>query len=255
MSKLQKPENIPAVEPVITTAAIKSIGYPGSKFNNGCYHKIINQFPPHLNFVSGFLGTDAVLMHKRPAPESNVGIDLNLDKLLPFWKHRTDIEFWKDDFLKLIHQGNRPLSSTLREWNTQTLFYLDPPYRFESRKGKRKLYKFELTDEQHTQLLQWAVKVKCMVAISHYPDPVYDELLNQGWRKIEWPVRLHAGYATEALYMNYPEPTVLHQYDFLGDDKTDRQRIRRKLARLVGKLNELPAVERNAIIAKVIAMK
>jgi len=59
--------------------------------------------------------------------------------------------------------------------------------------------------------------------------------------------------ATEYIWYNYPTPEKLHDYSFLGNDFTDRQRIKRKIARWSNKLKNLPALERNAIIDSITA--
>lgn len=48
--------------------------------------------------------------------------------------------------------------------------------------------------------------------------------------------------------MNYPMPDVLHDWRYLGEDCTDRQRIKRKSERLIEKLKELPVPERNKLL-------
>jgi hypothetical protein len=48
--------------------------------------------------------------------------------------------------------------------------------------------------------------------------------------------------------MNYPEPKELHDYSLLGKDRTDRQRIKRKIERHVKRLQALSVLERKAIL-------
>ena len=110
----------------------------------------------------------------------------------------------------------------------------------------------EMSDEQHYELLQWCDTVTqtsdVMIAISHYPCKAYNELLNSGWRKVEYKTSTRGGTVTDALYMNYPEPAELHDYRFLGKDRIDRQRIKRKINGKVRQLLGLPQLERNAIL-------
>lgn len=82
----------------------------------------------------------------------------------------------------------------------------------------------------------------------HYPCKAYNELLNSGWRKVEYKTSTRGGTVTDALYMNYPEPAELHDYRFLGKDRIDRQRIKRKINGKVRQLLGLPQLERNAIL-------
>lgn len=50
--------------------------YPGGKNGAGVYQRIINLMPPHEVYIEPFLGSGAVLAHKRPALV-NIGIDLD----------------------------------------------------------------------------------------------------------------------------------------------------------------------------------
>jgi hypothetical protein len=53
--------------------------------------------------------------------------------------------------------------------------------------------------------------------------------------------------------MNYDRPTILHQYDFLGDGKTKRQMVTRKIDRFENKIQELPPYERHLLLQTLIA--
>jgi DNA adenine methylase len=90
----------------------------------------------------------------------------------------------------------------------EALIYLDPPYVAETRSQKRRsgqayhAYKHELTDEQHTQLLERIVECRAAVVLSGYPSETYDRCLSD-WKRIE--VAAHADGAldrTEVLWLN-----------------------------------------------------
>jgi DNA adenine methylase len=57
--------------------------------------------------------------------------------------------------------------------------------------------------------------------------------------------------AVEWLWMNYPQPFELHDYRFLGKDFRERERIKRKKARWLGKLKGMGQLERYAILEAV----
>lgn len=71
-----------------------------------------------------------------------------------------------------------------------TLFYVDPPYPHETRSslhGRSKRthgYRHELTTADHIRLLAALKKLRGMVALSSYPNELYDRRLKQ-WRKVE----------------------------------------------------------------------
>jgi len=227
--------------------------YPGTKYGSTAFMKIINQFPPHINFISAFLGNCAVLREKQPAPGQNIGIEVDARTLKKYWQGYTGAKLLNYDFIaahctQTTHLLETHLEHELMKLPT-TLVYADPPYVRDSRANGRMYYRYELNYNDHHAYVEWCKLQKCMIAISQYPHPLYDALVEQhGWRKESYEVMTRQGLAIECLYMNYAKPDELHQYNFLGNDSWDRQRINRKTKRELKKLQELPPQERNAII-------
>ncbi len=114
-----------------------------------------------------------------------------------------------------------------------------------------------MTDEQHADLIKWAIETtqmsNVMIAISHYPCKEYDGLQNHGFRKMTYRVATHNGPVDECLYMNYPEPDELHDYQFFGDDKIKRQAYKRKETGYIEKFQSMPVKERKGILRKLAA--
>lgn len=72
-----------------------------------------------------------------------------------------------------------------------TLFYVDPPYLPETRAPsnkydlKHRMYRHELTREDHVRLLEYVPTLAGMVVLSGYPSELYDEALTGGgWRRV-----------------------------------------------------------------------
>lgn len=71
-----------------------------------------------------------------------------------------------------------------------TLFYIDPPYLPETRSPANKydlkwrMYRHELSRDDHAALLDRLRAVEGMVVVSGYADPLYDDVL-AGWRRVE----------------------------------------------------------------------
>ena len=129
-----------------------------------------------------------------------------------------------------------------------TFVYCDPPYLIHTRLSRKIIYKHEMTIHQHTRLLRNLLNIDCMVAISGYPAPLYAHHL-ASWRSFEYQQVTRSGKTvTEVLWMNYPEPTHLHDYNFLGRNYRERERIKKKIARWTAKLKSLPSLEREAIM-------
>ena len=87
------------------------------------------------------------------------------------------------------------------------LFYCDPPYVPETRHGAQaKTYGYEMSYEDHTELLELLKKCKARVALSGYACELYDTALSS-WRRETAEGKSHianSGQArTEVLWMNW----------------------------------------------------
>ena len=57
------------------------------------------------------------------------------------------------------------------------------------------------------------------------------------------------GLAEECLWSNFPEPTELHDYRYLGEGFRERERIKRKTTRWTARLARMPLLERRCLLA------
>ncbi len=103
------------------------------------------------------------------------------------------------DAIEVIRQQDGP----------NTLFYLDPPYLHETRTATD-AYKFEMTREDHLELLRVLKHVKGQFILSGYPSILYDGVAKlSGWSRIETKIDNKASSAktkqmkTECLWMNF----------------------------------------------------
>lgn len=214
--------------------------YPGGKNGGGAYQKIINLIPPHETYVELFLGSGAVLRHKKPAPRSfAVEIDSEVMKL-----HVGD-PVARTDYIT----GNAVdfVYSPRCQFHPPVFIYADPPYLMETRSSGA-IYRHEMSEEEHFKLLTALKGLACSVAISGYDSSLYHSMLSD-WRTYEFQMMTRGGtMRTEVIWMNYPKPERLHDYSFLGKNRTDRQVVRRKISRLRAKLSAMPAYERQAVM-------
>lgn len=236
--------------------------YPGAKGGAGVYQTIINQIPPHKLYIELFLGSGQIIKYKRPA-QINVGVEISpavIDKY-HYDSGKAGYTVINDDAIsfikKLNYNWHRSKKIIYDGWalDPKDIFiYADPCYPLSSRRNSKKLYKNEMTDRQHRHALKIFVAMTDLgvnIALSTYPNKLYSSILQQ-WRYIDYEVMTHAGKATERLYMNYSQPTELHDYQYLGKNFIDRQRIKRKIDRWVKKLKGLPILEQKAIMKKLI---
>ena len=84
--------------------------------------------------------------------------------------------------------------------NTDTLFYVDPPYLPETRVSYG-AYPHELTEEDHVKLAALLRGVKGMVVLSGYASELYDSLY-AGWERTEKQVHSDGGARTECLWLS-----------------------------------------------------
>jgi hypothetical protein len=216
--------------------------YPGGKGGSGVYQKIINQIPPHRVYIEPFLGYGGIMRRKRPASQS-YGIDADATTLAAWQGDEIpNLELVQDNALAWLF-GKRHLLKS------DTFVYIDPPYLMKTRRDQRPLYRHEFgAEDDHRHLVDVARGLNCMVAISGYWSELYADMLSD-WRVISFQAQTRGGTtATEYLWMNYPEPTALHDYQYLGDDYQDRWRLTKKRRRWKKKFGSLPILERRALL-------
>lgn len=212
----------------------KRISYVGNKNRDGLIEKIINIIPVHQNYYEICAGSGGVFRAKKKAPGDNILIESNPSVIEKFKSIVGDYYLLADGMQFVL---NNDIS--------ENLFYCDPPYPMDSRKSQIPLYgAHEWTDEQHKQFLKICISSKSMIIISTYPNHIYDEMLT-GWSWIDCKVGTRAGVAIERLYFNFPLPDKLNQYDKVGENRTHRQQIKRKMQRRLNAFNRLPEVEKN----------
>lgn len=238
--------------------------YPGGK--GQVFRWLINEIPPHRRFVSLFLGHCAVMRHKRPAAV-NIGLDLDVE-VIGFWwrwlaeKRRpaagtplpadsggSDVAAVGWHFL----QGSAFDWLTMRgtDLGPDDFLYVDPPYIHDSRSSSRDYYNYELSYDDHKRLVALLQPLKARIMVSHYHHPLYMDGL-KGWR---WEccrtVDRGGNEKVEYIWCNYPQPSRLHDYSYLGADFRQRQNIKRKQARWLANLGSMDRLERLAMIEAV----
>jgi len=216
--------------------------YPGGKQGSGVYQQIINLIPPHKTYIEPFLGSGAILRMKQPA---TINIAIDIDPAVaknPLWRRSPNLTVLQDDALAWLHKNT---------FGSDTFIYIDPPYLIHTRRSPRRIYPYELSNNDHFRLLQIIKKLECMVMISGYPNAFYDDALSSWWTKTFQATTRGNVCATEKLWMNYPPPTQLHDYRYLGEDFRERERIKRKKKRWISRLLSMPDLERHALTAAI----
>jgi len=215
--------------------------YPGGKSGAGVYQTIINQIPPHEVYIEPFVGGGGVFRNIRPA-RSSIVIDSEPSAISPYQKMPG---------ITAIH-GDGCSYLERRKWTGREFVYADPPYLKQARKSQRDLYIHEWGTADHVRFLKLVRDLPCSIAISGYHSRLYMEALHD-WRVITFTAQTRRGPATEYLWMNYPEPTALHDCRYLGADFRERERIKRKAGRWAANFEAMPPLERQAVLSAMIA--
>jgi len=262
---------------------LQTMNYPGGKSGAGVYQTLINLMPPHDVYVEPFLGGGAVMRLKRPAAV-NVGIDRDRTALemalLPAGSYRRPLvpslpavpaagngeprrrrspfQAVADPIDFSAGAGQRSLLCEgdgiefLRSTRLppSTLVYCDPPYLRSTRATRRDLYRFEMTDTQHCELLAVLKTLKCRVMISGYSSTLYAREL-KSWNVCAFQAATRGKPAVEWVWYNYPRPVELHDYRYLGQTFRERERITRQKRRWLARLEKMPTLQRQALLSAI----
>lgn len=119
--------------------------------------------------------------------------------------------------LKMAQIENVDALTLIERYNDeQTLLYLDPPYLQSTR--RRDMYKCEMTEKQHIELLELVKKSKSKICLSAYDNELYNNYL-KNWFTAEKKTTAQMGLSrTEKLYMNY-QPDLLALYEYKEQNK------------------------------------
>lgn len=210
--------------------------YPGGKGGAGVYQTIINLMPDHDTYIEAFVGGGNVLERKRQAA-STIVID----------RDAAVCEHWRKAApAATVVNGDAVLWLREREWTGRELVYCDPPY-VHSTRTVRSLYNYEMTDEQHAELLSVLLSVRAACMLSGYRNALYDDVLRD-WRRIDFQAMTRGGVRTESVWLNYEPPAVPFDLSYVGQNYRERERIKRKRDRWHARLERMEPAERAVVM-------
>lgn len=241
--------------------------YPGGKGASGVLQKIINRVPPIDVYAELCAGNGTVFRHLRlPAETWLNDIDPDVVKAWQKSLHKITNIPPNGQTASFYTIGNTNL--TLTNYDVRALYkgdlfkaipgktrllYLDVPYLKSTRLSQRDIYNFEWDETDHCNFIDSVKGAECLVIISHHPCELYDTLLaNENWKKTTFQYRHRGGTVTDALYWNFPAPSVLQDWRYLGDNYRERENIKDKTARWLTNLNEMPEPDRVSIISNIV---
>lgn len=216
-------------------------GYFGSKAGAGVKERIISLMPPHDTYIELFLGSGVVLNHK-PRSSRQIGVESNRSTVAKF-DYPISSEIITGCAFTFLTSFNIKKAG-------RTVIYADPPYLEKTRKGGGEYGDHELSDDDHRYLiglLKLEAEDGAFIMLSGYRSKLYDDLLGD-WKRIDYQTMTHSGVVTESLWISF-EPGEAHWHSYAGDNKAQRQQIKRKAERWAAKYGKCSQGERLAIMA------
>lgn len=118
------------------------------------------------------------------------------------WAEMPDIIIQAAERLKGVQIENLPALELIRRYDAPDVFmYVDPPYLHGTRKNY--LYKHEMEDDEHVQLLQALLRHPGKVILSGYDNDLYNDMLT-GWRKESISTQAENGLKRiETIWLNF----------------------------------------------------
>lgn len=209
--------------------------YPGNKGGQGIRETLFNYTPACKRYFSLFFGSGGFEL--RPEFKNIPWIIAEKNPKLQSIATSKDLVTFSD-YRDLVANYN---------FTSDDFIFCDPPYIFETRKNSRRYYKNEFTIHDHEAFLNYIVPSKAKVLITHPKHKLYSTALAV-WNCYTLRYMSRAGWFNDAIWCNYtPENVVLFNYNFLGNDRTTRQMIKRKRQNIIRKINALPFHEKMAI--------
>lgn len=208
--------------------------YPGGKAKT--FHHVVNLIPPHRVYIEPFLGIGSVMKAKRSAT-IQYGIDLDERALEISDLARAGVQLIHDDGINFLNRF---------PFEGHEVVYCDPPYHPKSRKRDR-VYRHDLDENDHLRFLETVTQLNARIIISGYDNDIYRQYLGN-WHLYTYSAKAHDGLREECLWYNFPNPTQLHDYRYLGSNFRERQTIQRRLDRMKRRLDELSSHERSFLL-------
>lgn len=132
----------------------------------------------------------------------NIDVDRSPNNRMPDqWSALPERILAVTERLKKAQIENQPALHLIQRYKLPSvLIYADPPYVLSTRSQRH--YRYEMTDEEHAELLDVLDEHPGPVLLSGYANPLYDERLKH-WRRVERKALAEAGrIRTEVLWIN-----------------------------------------------------
>ena len=210
--------------------------YPGNKGGQGIREFLTNYIPKSKRYFSLFYGAGGFENCKYMKKISWICSEKNENNK----KYQTNTAVIAyNDYRSLLVENT---------FTSDDFIFADPPYRFENRLSKKKIYKYEFDEAAHIEFLSYMRNIKCKILITHPKNKIYDKKL-KGFLNKEFKYMSHGGWFKDSIYFNYDPGSIdLVTYQVLGANAMNRQRIKRKRSSMLHKIRCLPKLQQKALI-------
>lgn len=211
--------------------------YVGNKDFSNVIHFLINRLPKSNNYYSLFFGSGGLEQSDYTREAFFVCAEKDPDCKDYLFSSTAIIKY--NCYKKLIEDN---------VFTAEDFIFADPPYIFSTRNSGSKYYKFEFDSRSHIEFLNYMISLNCKIMITHPECDLYNENL-KGWSKEPFEYRGRNSWIKDCVYTNYNQSDIeLLNFDALGEDFTDRQRIKRQRKNIVNKFINLDPLIRKAVI-------
>lgn len=212
-------------------------GYPGNKDFSNVIHFLVNRLPKSKRYFSLFYGAGGLEQSIYTRDAKFICAEINPDNKKFENSPLATIEY--SDYKDLIEDN---------VFTSEDFVFADPPYIFSTRSTGKKYYKYEFTIPEHIEFLNYMISLPCKIMITHPEHDLYNKML-LGWRREDLNYMTRNGWFKDSIWMNYdPGAIELLNYECLGRDFTDRQRIKRQRKNVIQKFKAFDPHIRNAIV-------
>ena len=210
--------------------------YTGNKDFSNVIHFLVNRLPKSERYFSLFYGSGGLEKSVYTAAALFVCAEKNPD-CHKYASPTSVIEYL--DYKDLLEEN---------VFTPADFVFADPPYMFSTRRAARNYYKFEFDKKAHIEFLNYMISLPCKIMITHPECDMYNEYLKD-WERVDLKYMTQQGWFTDSVYMNYdPNKLELLNYDCLGKDCTDRQRIKRQRQNIINKFKNLDPLVLKAVV-------
>lgn len=221
--------------------------YPGGKNGSGTIHQIINLIP-ETDVLGELFAGSAAISKNIALPAVTIINEIEPGQFAKLCAEHSlpGIIVLNNDTISFLKAMAPIINYCVTGLGIKIHLYLDPPYPFYVRQDLS-LYKHEMSDAGHIELLSVIRSLRCTIQISSYKNKIYDQYLNT-WNQHSFQAMTRQGMKTETIYYNYPAPTILQDYRYLGKNFRQRELIKKRTNNLISKIDRLPAPEKNMLL-------